>query len=176
MSITLKGHILNQRQLTAITPVFNDLIQQRITQDQFEQACVDALVAAGCPIGYGTGINPASSIAERAIAWRENGRVGASSLAIWRQMTGSNASSTAMYCYPLDPADLNRCLLLLDLIPEWAPRMGEMAAHGPQWAAMAARWDEIAGLFLEEAGLDFSKSGNAPKTYALMRQVIGGAQ
>ena len=34
------------------------------------------------------------------------------------------------WSYPSDPADLGRCLRLLREIPEWAPRMPEMAKRG----------------------------------------------
>ena len=47
MSINLKGHILNQRQLDAIVPVMNDLMHGKVSKKKFEQACVDALEAAG---------------------------------------------------------------------------------------------------------------------------------
>ncbi|MDF5906403.1 hypothetical protein P4132_04145 [Pseudomonas aeruginosa] len=44
MSITLKGHALNQRQLDAITPVMNDLIQGRVDLASFDDACVKAWI------------------------------------------------------------------------------------------------------------------------------------
>ncbi len=47
MSINLKGHILNQRQLDAIVPVMNDLMHGKVSKKKFEQACVAALEAAG---------------------------------------------------------------------------------------------------------------------------------
>lgn len=43
--------------------------------------------------------------------------------------------------YPHDPDDLNRCLLLLNLIPEWAPRIREMAQHSQEWAALVSSWE-----------------------------------
>lgn len=130
------------------------------------------MIQAGCPLGYDTGVEQSRGlgIEERARNWIVNGRVGLSSKAIWSHMMGADSAGH----FPHDPADLNRCLLLLDLIPEWKPRMGEMAAHGPVWARLSARWGEIEACFLDEAGLDGSKSGKAPKTYRLMKEVIAG--
>ncbi|HBO7075364.1 TPA: hypothetical protein L6A17_10840 [Pseudomonas aeruginosa] len=79
------------------------------------------------------------------------------------------------YDHPHDPDDLNRCLLLLDLIPEWKPRMREMAQHSPEWAALASSWEKLANLFLSEAGLDWQRSSEAPETYAAMRLLRGDA-
>ena len=38
MSVELKGHILNQRQLDAIVPVMNLLMQGKVKQKGFEDA------------------------------------------------------------------------------------------------------------------------------------------
>lgn len=152
----------------------NDLMQGRVSQKKFEQACVDALEKAGCPLGYDTTMPGADkTVEERAVAWIRDGRVGASSRAIHDHML--ELKPKWGFSYPSDPADLNRCLLLLDLIPEWKPRMGEMAQHGAQWAGLVARWDEIVQCFLDEVGLDWSKGHDirATKTYAMMKQALG---
>ncbi|MOA35671.1 hypothetical protein D3C78_1571400 [compost metagenome] len=93
-----------------------------------------------------------------------------SSKAIWSHMTGT--PSEEGYSHPHDPDDLNRCLLLLDLIPEWKPRMSEMAGHSPQWAALASQWEVITETFLGEAGLDWVNGKSAPNTYALMKTAL----
>jgi len=175
MSVNLQGHILNQRQLDAIVPVMNALMQGRVSQKKFEGACVEALEKAGCPLGYDTTMPGAAvSIEDRANRWIVDGRVGMSSRAIWSHMMGAPGKGMS---YPHDPDDLNRCLLLLDLIPEWKTRMPEMAQHSPQWAGLVGCWDEIVRCFLGEVGLDWEKGHDlrASKTYALMRKAIGSA-
>lgn len=174
MSIKLQGHILNQRQLDAITPVFNDLIQGRIKPKEMDQACVDALEKAGCPLGYDTTMPGGDkTVEQRAVAWIRDGRTGLSSRAIHDHMLGLEGGRG--YSYPRDPADLNRCLLLLDLIPEWKLRMPEMAQRNEEWAGLVARWDEIVQCFLDEVGLDWSKGRKLPasKTYAMMKKALG---
>lgn len=172
MGINMQGHILNQRQLDAIVPVMNDLMQGKVKQKNFEAACIKALEAAGCALGYDTSMPGADkSIIERGEAWLLNGRVGMSSKAIYCHMTGRKTEDG--YYPPADPGDLNRCLLLLDLIPEWESRMPEMAAYGKQWAGLVANWSEITGCFLNEVGLDWCHGKRAPETYALMKKVMG---
>lgn len=111
----------------------------------------------------------------RANLWIARGSVGLSSKRIWTHMTGTITSGNTSD-YPYDPDDLNRCLLLLEAVPEWKARMGEMAAHGAVWAALAARWDEITQSFLDEVGLNWSKADTAKKTYDLMQQVRESAK
>ena len=172
MSIVMQGHTLNQRQLDAIVPVRNDLMQDKVSQKKFEKACIAALEAAGCPLGYDTSMPGAdASIEQRAAAWLRDGRVGMSSRAIHDHMLGLKPKEG--WNHPLDPSDLNRCLLLLELIPEWKRRITEMARRSPQWAGLVANWMEIVSTFIDEAGLDWCKAKSAPRTYALMKQALG---
>ncbi len=50
MGIILKGQELDQRQLDVLVPLLNDAMHGRISQKKFEQACVERLEKAGCPI------------------------------------------------------------------------------------------------------------------------------
>lgn len=111
---------------------------------------------------------------QRANLWIVSGSVGESSKRIWAHMTGTTTSG--IDSYPSDPDDLNRCLLLLEAVPEWKQRMPEMASCGPVWAALAARWDEISQSFINEVGLNWCKSTRATATYQLMKQVQATAE
>lgn len=110
-------------------------------------------------------------LTKRANLWILKGRVGLSSSCIWGHMTGTICEGNNSH-YPRDIGDFNRCLLLLEAVPEWNPRMSEMSAHGPVWAALAEQWNNLKELFIEEAGINFSLSSSAPKTSALLRQII----
>lgn len=73
--------------------------------------------------------------------------------------------------YPLDPDDLDRCVGLLDAVPELRPHIPRMAdGHGPQWAVLAQHWNELEALLREE-----KPSGRAPKCYARMQQLLRAA-
>ena len=76
--------------------------------------------------------------------------------------------------FPLDPDDLNRCLLFLAAVPEAREHLDEVATISPVWGRLVARWDEIEKTFLDEAGLDWCNSFSAPKTYRLMQEIISG--
>ena len=84
-----------------------------------------------------------SAIEERAKAWRSSSDTGASSKAIWDVMMGLTPER---YAYPMDGADLGRCHRLLDLIPEWKPRLPEMAVVSPYWAALVENWADLERL------------------------------
>jgi hypothetical protein len=71
---------------------------------------------------------------------------------------------------------MDRCLKLLHKAPGLRERLPKMAEVNKEWAALVARWAEIEECQMEEIGLDWTKAGSAPKTYALMREVINGAQ
>ncbi len=112
-----------------------------------------------------------ATVTERAQAWIVGANSGASSKTIWAVMTGVKNPRIA---HPWDPGDLGRCLQLLELVPEWKPRIGEMAALSPTWARLVERWDEIAKSMEDEVGIDWSKGRSAPKTHGLMQSIIYG--
>jgi hypothetical protein len=120
-----------------------------------------------------TPVDTSQSIQARYQAWKTGHDTGMSSECLGRQMAGiSNAGRDNSY--PYDTHDLSRCLRLLRIIPEWRPRIGEMAACGPIWAAMAARWDELEKSIEDEVGILWEKGKHAPKTYELLKQIREG--
>lgn len=104
------------------------------------------------------------------IRWMAGDDTGASSKAIACHMTGGTCDGS----YPLDPADLGRCLRLLRLFPDWEPRMPEMAKYSLPWKRLAEDWAFLANSMQEEVGIDCDKGRSAPITYARMKAVIGG--
>lgn len=107
----------------------------------------------------------------KTIQWLAQDETGASSeaMAFWIAFDQAVPDRGA---YPHDPADLDRCLRLLDAVPEMRPLLGKMASVSPVWAALIAQWEPIVRLHLDEVGLGWSKARNAPRTYDLMRKVI----
>ena len=84
--------------------------------------------------------------------------------------TGHDAS------WPHDPADLRRCLLLLDAVPE--TREGGLlvlAKRCPKWASLVSVWDRLSETLRSEIGETLSPRGSAPRTYALMREALDRA-
>ena len=113
-----------------------------------------------------------------ALTWITGDDTGISSTAIWARMMGAPQSGRyAFGNYPHDPDDFGRCYRLLASIPEWRPRIGEMAAEGEVWARLAAAWDELSALYEEEArtfGVDPAArqfGWRAPRLYARLKEL-----
>lgn len=110
------------------------------------------------------------SIEKRALKWALSDDTGGSSIALCGVMSAVEAK---YYDYPSDPSDLGRCLRLLELIPEWKPRIvGAMSLINPGWSGLVAEWDEISKMMSDEVGIDWSKGKSAPKTYDAMKKAI----
>ena len=113
---------------------------------------------------------------EAAARWIVGGHTGLSSRTIWRHMVGLPVREGLWGMpWPVDAGDLGRCLRLLALVPEWQSRMGEMARYSPAWAALVARWDDLAQSMADEVGIDWSKGWRAPQTDALIKSLLRAA-
>lgn len=104
---------------------------------------------------------------DKIIKWFGTGKVGASSKAMALASIGMANDGS----YPCDPADFNRCLLLLEAVPEIRNRMDKVAAINGTWGRLVAKWSEVETCFLDEVGFDWAKAQRAPKTYALMKSI-----
>jgi len=104
---------------------------------------------------------------DKILEWFATGRVGASSKA----MACAAADLPNDKSHPHDPDDLNRCLLLLEAVPEIRNCMSKIAGISDTWAKLVARWDEAEQSFLDEVGLNWTKARSAPKTYQLMKDI-----
>lgn len=80
---------------------------------------------------------------ERIIKWFLTGDVGTSSEAIVAQMTGIETSRAGVGDHPHNGGDFGRCHKLLEAIPEFLPRLKEMAGRSPEWAALVEHWEEL---------------------------------
>lgn len=104
------------------------------------------------------------SVAERAAAWlADESGVGDSSLTIYEVMTGerrvprtSSMIHDAMagkrlyfgsWDAPHDADDFGRCARLLELVPEWVPRLGEVAGAYPPFRRLIRCWPELTALY-----------------------------
>lgn len=80
--------------------------------------------------------------------WIISGDTGISSEAIWCVMMGATPSRRAHHNIPRDPSDFGRCHRLLERIPEWRERMGEVPRVFPMWGPLVAAWDELTELYV----------------------------
>jgi hypothetical protein len=100
-----------------------------------------------------------SSITERAVEWALGRDTGLSSKALCAFMLGISQDS---YQPPLDASDRGRCIRLLELIPEWIPRLDELAALKP-----------VIYIMLTPDGTE-ERSDGWPLQVALIRAEMGG--
>lgn len=69
------------------------------------------------------------SVEVRALFWALIGESGTSSKALAKHMTGFGAEGAFGFMPPSDSSDRRRCIRLLELIPEWLPRLKEMVKY-----------------------------------------------
>lgn len=108
------------------------------------------------------------------ITWLRSSERGISSECIVEVLEGLPAGMLTgrwLSRHPCDPADLRRCILLVETVPEYRARLGEMTAVSPVWAALIAHWDELTTLLRQEIGADLGH-GRAQRTYDRMRELI----
>lgn len=100
--------------------------------------------------------------------WPLCGDTGISSRAIYAHMMGLPQDGTWGAGEPSDPSDFGRCYRLLHApwAQGWRSRIGEMAKY-PRWAGLAAAWDELEALYVEE----LAKGDEAPKLYKRMTEL-----
>jgi len=107
----------------------------------------------------------------KTIKWLATGSTGASSkaMAFWLAF-GQKLNGCGNH--PHDPDDFDRCLRLLDAVPELRPYLHRMSQVSRHWKALLKNWEAIEASHLDEVGLGWCKARSAPKTYALMREVL----
>ncbi len=115
---------VNTRHFNAITRAAN------IIMTEFDRP--DSVAAAGAGLD----------------AWLNSDRVGLSSRFIAYQISEKlglpfqDGRGRAENYPPADPADFDRCLHLIEVVPEFAPHLATMNAFGPKWQAVVQHWDE----------------------------------
>jgi hypothetical protein len=77
---------------------------------------------------------------------------------------------------PSDPDDFRRCELLLRQVPELRADFHRMAEVSPRWAGLVERWSDLVALVEEEfpevwKPKSYRRSGEAPRTYELMKNI-----
>ena len=107
--------------------------------------------------------------------WLAVGERGLSSEAI--ALTALGVRPTGLRAtWPHDPADLRRCLLLLEEAPETREKgLLVLAKRCPKWAALVSVWDRLSETLRSEIGENLLPRGSAPRTYALMREALDSA-
>lgn len=107
--------------------------------------------------------------------WLARGERGLSSESIVEAVTGERIGQYERGVnHPHDPGDLRRCILLIEHVPLVGLVFKDaMRGKSPEWKALVAAWDDLVALFQEEQA---ENTGRAPRTYALMQELLDGAR
>lgn len=89
---------------------------------------------------------------QAALAWITGRDTGQSSITIWAVMMGAVDPTADSWTYstPMDADDLGRCLRLLDRVPEWKPRLPEVAERFPAWGPLVREWSRLEAAYYED--------------------------
>lgn len=113
------------------------------------------------------------------VDWLARGERGISSEAIVTHCLGVDCTKRHVWWsnHPLDPADLRRCLLLLDTVPEARAELHRIASVSRAWRSLYENWDELESLLREEIGEDLPfRNWSAPRTYSRMRELLDASR
>ncbi len=105
------------------------------------------------------------NIHEQLCHWHSTGKTGLSS----KHMAAIAGGAPGNGYPPADPADLNRCIKLVEAVPTVREHFPAIAASSERWKVVIEHWDELVALFHAEVGPDWSTARNAPKTYQRMK-------
>lgn len=89
-----------------------------------------------------------------AVEWLQSGWVGTSSETIYRTLMGESIRRADI---PYDPDDFSRCYRLLQCVPAFRPRLGEVGQKYPEWVPFVEAWDELTALYEEGCRLGWPK-------------------
>lgn len=111
-----------------------------------------------------------SDVEKKAYQWLENGKTGLSSLVMCHTLLPrikhnkiESLEQTHIGSYPRDTSDFNRCLGLLEFVPELRQDLYKLKQINNQWNNLVEKWSEIENAIkenkLDEANSMISQSG-----------------
>lgn len=107
---------------------------------------------------------------DKVISWSLSSKVGLSSAFIVKYLMGIDCREVN---YPYDPSDLNRCLNLLDTVPELKESfLAHMGDASPEWNGLMKNWELLEKTLVREK----ATKDSAPETYNLMKDILATAR
>lgn len=103
--------------------------------------------------------------------WLRSWDTGTSALTLYGVLSRTPCEGASRPDVPHDPADFGRCHRLLKVAPpSWRADLARVAERHPAWKPLVERWDDLERLYEEEL-----PAGEAPRLFALMRELLGGS-
>lgn len=108
---------------------------------------------------------------ESFIQWLANGERGLSSNAIATKLSGLDCMlyephGWTLLPHPSDPDDFQRCMKLLNQVPEFRERLYEMKDVSEVWSHLVDNWDGFERLYYEEC-----ETVRCPKLWDRMKEI-----
>ena len=111
-----------------------------------------------------------SELAMKVLQWLAKGNVGVSSATMASIALGMKKNFYGSYFSPpSDLSDLNRCMKLVQCIPEIKDSFSLIASECPRFAPVIHNWDELTRLLRKELKRPDKR---APETYARMKELL----
>lgn len=113
-----------------------------------------------------------SDLAMKVLEWQSKGGVGVSSATMASIALGMKKSFYhSHFGAPSDPADLMRCMKLVDEIPEIRSHFKVIGDRVPAFKPILDHWDELIATLKAEIS---RPDRRAPKTYVRMKELLRG--
>lgn len=110
-----------------------------------------------------------NTLTQPILTWLAQGETGVSSKTMAFAVLGIEKRDAFGSSHPYDPADLRRCVKLLEAVPAMRQHMDKVAALSPAWARLVSNWAALESLLKREIAAD---TGKAPRTYRMMKSLI----
>lgn len=115
-----------------------------------------------------------NSTNQKIINWFATGRTGLSSCCLAVSLVNQDSAKSVAKEHPRDPADFERCLILLNAVPELRDRLSIMKNVSKEWGFLIDQWEKVEATFKQETGFPSLRWHSAPQTYELMQSIYKG--
>jgi hypothetical protein len=95
---------------------------------------------------------------ENANWWAVNGEHGISSKTMFNRLIyGLNVRplTNSYQGTPSDPDDFKRCYKLIQAVPQWKNRLGELKSLSPVWSKLVDNWDKLTEMYEQNVREDW---------------------
>lgn len=96
---------------------------------------------------------------ENANWWAENGEHGVSSKTMFNHLSKTlhvRRLKNDREDHPYDPDDFKRCYKLLQAVPQWKARIGELKTLSPVWSKLVDNWDKLTEMYEQNVAEDWN--------------------
>jgi hypothetical protein len=113
-------------------------------------------------------------LSDEAIRWLAVGQRGSSSEAMFVRLVngGRDVIEANDTRHPHDTADVARCRLLLEELPEALENLQLMEKASPTWTALIAKWGDICASMDNESPNWRNREGTAPVTNTMIDEIV----